>query len=280
MTTILAGGSALLMLVGPALAQGAEPVGDLSGGRYQTCTVELPRKAWTVGIKLHDANGVASEQSIVVLDGFSAESLSSRTRGYPLDAEKYGSAIAYNYLIWFVPDSKLKEWLEQPALPAYFDPTGQTMQHSAPESTGPRDGVAMEPALVDDSGRHALLLANMQEIRVDELSIFIYAPACERIELSVDKSDYRHIVNGVFQEGVDVLRQVDIPFELSRIETPSHLVNIVIFPESRDLGFLNAAGEVIYPAEELALEAAERKEDAAESDNAEYADKAAKDTRK
>ncbi|MCB1220626.1 MAG: hypothetical protein H7A35_03555 [Planctomycetales bacterium] len=245
MMAITAGLAGGLLLANLATAQDElegkqpQPVGDVG---YQSYTVELPRRAWTIGMQLHDENGEISEQSITVLDGFVAEAMSSSMRGYQLDDESMGQAVAYKFQIWFVPDSKLEEWQAGEKERAYFDPSGQAMMSSTAESTGPGDGQPMGRYFSDDNGRRELLLANAQEIRVDELHIFIYAPEYPRIDLSVDKLDYRHFINGVFSEDEDVLKAEDIPFELEKIERPSHIADIVLFTAGEDLGFITADG--------------------------------------
>ncbi len=249
MMAITAGLAGGLMLANLATAQdeleGREPqerIGDLG---YQTYTVELPRKAWTIGMQLHAADGELSEQSITVLDGFVAEAMNSRSRGYKREDDSFGMAAAYGFMVWFVPDSKLEEWRAGGRERPYFDPAGQTLMSSPADATGPRDGVTVEPDFANDNGRRELLLANSQEITVDELHIFIYAPGYPRIDLSVDKVDYQHIINGVFRDDEDVLKAEDIPFELSKLETPSHIADIVLFTNGMDLGFITADGEQV-----------------------------------
>ena len=205
-------------------------------------SMEFPHKAWNIELRLHGRDGKLSEQSIIVLDGFSAEAMSSRTRGYLREDDGYGNAAAYNYSIWFVSESNLEQWRSQTDSPAYLDPASGAVQRNAADATGPQNGVALERNFVVDTARRNLLLANSQEFQVDELHIFIYAPACERIDLSVDKVDYRHFVNGVFPDTAEPLTAVDIPFELSEIESPSHLVDMVIFPDSEDLRFVTPDG--------------------------------------
>ncbi|MEZ5337595.1 MAG: hypothetical protein R3F46_04965 [bacterium] len=246
MLALTAGLAGSLLLANLATAQDElvgrepQPVGDVG---YQTYTVELPHRAWTIGMQLHDENGETSEQSITVLDGFVAEAMSSRARGYKKDDESWGQAVAYGFMVWFVPDGKLEEWQAgDNFLPGYFDPQGQPLMSSAAERTGPQDGRPLEGFHAMDQGRRALLLEHAQELRVDGLHIFIYAPGYPRIDLSVDKLDYQHIVNGVFSEDEDVLEAEDIPFELDRLETPSHIADIVLFTAGEDLGFITADG--------------------------------------
>lgn len=218
----------------------ADPVGDLG---YQTYTVELPRRAWTIGITLLDANGEASELSVKLVDGHTAEAISSRTRGLLQENGTVRMCDAYGYYIWFVPDSELEEWRSTPSVPRYTGPDGVEVL------SGTADDLATHPGGgrpgVEDTARRDLLLEHSEKITVGDLHIFIYAPGYSRADLSIDKVDYTHIVNGVFPSDEDVLDVEDIPFELSNLETPSHIADIVMILETEDLGFITAEGEQI-----------------------------------
>ena len=237
-TTLLASGQ--LFAQDELEGKVAEPVGDLG---YQTYTVELPRRAWTVGITLHDANGEASELIINLVDGHTAEAINSRTRGLLQDNGSVRMCDAYGYYIWFIPDSELEEWRSTPSVPRYTGPDGvEVLSGTASElATHPGGG---RPG-VEDTARRDLLLEHSEKITVGDLHIFIYAPEYNRADLSIDKVDYTHIVNGVFPSDEDVLDVEDIPFELSKLETPSHIADIVMILETEDLGFITADGEQI-----------------------------------
>ena len=231
----------------PAFAQERIPGEQLRQGKvgdpgYQTYTWELPRKAWTVDIRLHGSDGRISEQSIKVMDGFVAEAISSRTRGLPLENGAFSNCSAYDMMLWFVPDSKLDDWLADDSRSVGTGP------YTVPQAIAPGEAGKPQPAYfntVDDTQRRNLLVANSQQLRVGELNFFVYAPAYERIDFSVEMIDYTHIINGLFSEDEDVLELEDIPFELEHLETPSHLADIVLFTDGTDLGFITPEGERI-----------------------------------
>lgn len=260
--------AALLALLASNPHSAAHAAADEAAVGYRTTTSELPRMYWQLNLTMYgtDAEETGHTQ-LVVHSGSEAHVESAAHRSY-MKGEEFQDAARYNYFVWAVDEQRLQELREQTGqniLDGWTVATntaGLVSEYSGSQVDS-ASGIVGQEASQRLFGR---LISEAQDFQVDELHIFIYAPACTRIDISVDRVNYRHIVNGVFQEGVDVRTLEDIPFELSRIETPSHISDIIVFPDSRDLGFLNAAGEVIFSAEELTHEAAGQ--DAPETDNA------------